>query len=100
MIDLNHLEKYRENTDLSTVHAVVIKEDVSTAPVPAANACVVQVLIITPATVAHIVAFLATRVNLESHLCLGSVEAVVSIAAVSTAEIFSSFIGKKSPQIK
>jgi hypothetical protein len=51
-----------------------------------------------PATVQNIVAFFAPRVSLESHLCLGAeVVVAVSIAVASTAEIFSSFIGKKSP---
>lgn len=53
---------------------------------------------ITPAIVQNMVAFFAPRVSLESHLCFGAeVVAAVSIAVASTAEIFSSFIGKKSP---
>ena len=78
-----------------------MKEEVSTAPVPAANAWVAQADAITPAIVQNMVAFFAPRVSLESHLCFGAeVVAAVSIAVASTAEIFSSFIGKKSPSKK
>ena len=51
--------------------------------------------------VQNMVAFFAPRVSLESHLCFGAeAVAAVSIAVASTAEIFSSFIGKKSPSKK
>jgi hypothetical protein len=81
----------------------VIKEEVSTTPVPAANACVAQVIDITLAIVANMVAFFANLQPLESHLCFGFAviaDAVVSIAVSATAEMFIVSIGKSLLKIK